>query len=54
METQHIAGKKHGNADGLSRRPFKRCGREEVIDKKESEGTSERASEIEDKLEVYF
>ncbi len=59
IEIQHRAGKKHGNADGLSRRPCKQCGREELVEKGETngtseetlEGTSEKMSEMEDKPE---
>jgi hypothetical protein len=37
---EHRAGRSHGNADGLSRRTCKQCGREE--DKKEQTGLKER------------
>ncbi|XP_038053996.1 uncharacterized protein LOC119726413 [Patiria miniata] len=32
LVVEHRSGKKHGNADGLSRRQCKQCGREEVVD----------------------
>ena len=38
LVVEHRSGTKHGNADGLSRRPCKQCGREEEVSEVEATG----------------
>ena len=48
IEIQHRAGRRHGNADGLSRRPCKQCGREEAVgvETSESDGKDTREEKL--------
>ena len=46
VEIQHRPGKKHGNADGLSRQPCKQCGRSQA-DAESSEVTESSGSQVE-------
>ena len=45
LEIKHRQGRSHGNADGLSRRPCKQCGRDDEVPAEQIRALAEEASE---------